>query len=188
VKAARESWRQKQLGLDGKRLVFIDETGLNTKMTRLYGRSPKDQRCVTHVPHGHWQSTSMIAGLRHDGMVAPFLIAGAVDAQVFTAYLQQVLCPELRPGDIVILDNLSTHKIAAVKNLIEARGASVHYLPAYSPDLNPIEMAFAKLKAHLRQAAARTSEQLQTAVSLALASFQSDHCTAFFRHANYVSI
>jgi transposase len=174
VKAARESWRQNQPGLDGKRLVFIDETGLNTKMTRLYGRSLRNQRCVAHVPHGHWQSTSMIAG--------------SVDAQVFTAYLQQVLCPELRPGDIVILDNLSTHKIAAVKTLVEARGASVHYLPAYSPDFNPIEMAFAKLKAHLRQSAARTSEHLQTAVTLALTSFQPSHCTAFFRHANYVSI
>jgi transposase len=188
VKAARESWRQKQTGLDAKRLVFIDETGLNTKMTRLYGRSLRNQRCVAHVPHGHWQSTSMIAGLRHDGMVAPFLITGAVDAQVFTAYLQHVLCPELRPGDIVVLDNLSTHKIATVKTLIQARGASVYYLPAYSPDFNPIEMAFAKLKAHLRHSAARTSEHLQTAVTLALTSFQPHQCQAFFRHANYVSI
>ena len=174
--------------MDGKKLVFIDETGLNTKMTRLYGRSPKNQRCVAHVPHGHWRSTSMIAALRSGGLVAPFLIEGAVDAEVFTAYLRHVLCPELHPGDIVVLDNLSTHKIAAVKTLIEARGASVHYLPAYSPDLNPIEMAFAKLKTHLRQAAARTSDQLQTAVVNALASFQPEHCQAFFRLANYVSI
>lgn len=188
MKAARESWRQKQPELDVKRLVFIDETGLNTKMTRLYGRSLKNQRCVAHVPHGHWQTTSMIAGLRYDGMVAPFLIPGAVDAQVFTAYLQHVLCPELRPGDIVILDNLSTHKIAAVKTLIEAHGASVYYLPAYSPDLNPIEMAFAKFKAHLRRSAARTSENLQTAVSLALSSFLPNQCLSFFRHAHYVSI
>ena len=130
----------------------------------------------------------MIAGLRSDGMVAPFLITGAVDTDVFTAYLQQVLCPELHPDDIVILDNLATHKIAAVKTLVEARGASVCYLPAYSPDLNPIEMAFAKLKAHLRQSAARTSEHLQTAVTLALSSFLPSHCQAFFRHANYVSI
>jgi transposase len=157
-------------------------------MTRLYGRSPRNQRCVAHVPHGHWQSTSMIAALRCDAVVAPFLIAGSVDAHVFTAYLQQVLCPELHPGDIVIFDNLSTHKIAAVKTLVEARGASVHYLPAYSPDFNPIEMAFAKLKAHLRKSAARTTEQLQTAVVNALASFLPSHCTAFFRHANYVSI
>jgi len=185
---ARENWRQKQPGLDGKKLVFIDETGLNTKMTRLYGRSPKNERCVAHVPHGHWRSTSMIAALRCDGVIAPFLIEGAVDAHVFSAYLQHVLCPELHPGDIVVLDNLSTHKIAAVKTLVEARGASVQYLPAYSPDLNPIEMAFAKLKAHLRQTAARTSEKLQSAVASALTSFRPDHCQAFFRHANYVSI
>ena len=157
-------------------------------MTRLYGRSLRNQRCVAHVPHGRWQSTSMIAGLRSDGVVAPFLITGAVDADVFTTYLQQVLGPELHPGDIVILDNLATHKIAAVKTLVGARGASVHYLPAYSPDLNPIEMAFAKLKAHLRQTAARTSEHLQTAVTLALTSFQPHQCQSFFRHANYVSV
>ena len=107
-------------------------------MTRLYGRSQKNQRLVAHVPHGHWRSTSMICALRSDGVVAPFLIEGAVDAQVFSAYLQHMLGPELHPGDMVILDNLSTHKIAAVKTLIEARGASVQYLPAYSPDLNPI--------------------------------------------------
>ena len=188
MKDARENWRQKQPGLDGKRLVFIDETGLNTKMTRLYGRSQKNQRLVAHVPHGHWRSTSMICALRSDGVVAPFLIEGAVDAQVFSAYLHHVLGPELHPGDMVILDNLSTHKIAAVKTLIEARGASVQYLPAYSPDLNPIKMAFAKLKAYLRQAAARTTEQLQAAVVNALASFLPDHCHAFFRHANYGSI
>jgi transposase len=157
-------------------------------MTRLYGRSAKNQRCVAHVPHGHWQTISMIAGLRHDGMVAPFLIAGAVDAQVFTAYLQYVLCPELRPGDIVILDNLSTHKIDAVKTLIQACSASVYYLPDYSPDFNPIETAFAKLKAHLRQCAAHTGEYLQNSVANALASFLPSHCKAFFRHANYVSI
>lgn len=157
-------------------------------MTRLYGRSQKNERCVAHVPQGHWRSTSMISALRCDGVIAPFLIEGAVDAQVFSAYLQHVLCPKLHPGDIVVLDNLSTHKIAAVKTLVEARGASVQYLPAYSPDLNPIEMAFAKLKAHLRQAAARTSEQLQSAVANALTSFRPDLCRSFFRHANYVSI
>jgi transposase len=157
-------------------------------MARLYGRSPKNQRCVASVPHGHWGSTTMICALRHDRMGAPFMIEGASDAEVFCAYLKHVLCPELRPGEIVIMDNLSTHKIAEVKTLIEARGASLQYLPAYSPDLNPIEMAFAKLKAHLREAAARTSEQLQSAVAKALTCFEPNHCQGFFRHANYVSI
>ena len=157
-------------------------------MARLYGRCPRDQRCVGAVPHGHWQTSTFIAALRVGGLAAPFLIEGAVNAEVFTAYLRQVLCPELRAGDIVILDNLSTHKISSVAELISARGASVRYLPAYSPDLNPIELAFAKLKAHLRQAAARTRDDLQHAVAQGLATFRPQHCQGFFRHAQYVSI
>ena len=121
-------------------------------------------------------------------MAAPFLIEGAVDADVFTAYLHHVLCPELRPGDIVILDNLSTHKMARVGELIATAGAEVCYLPPYSPDLNPIEQAFAKLKAHLRQAAARTIDELQSALVEALACFRPDHCQGFFRHARYAAI
>jgi transposase len=169
-------------------LVFIDETGLNTKMARLYGRAPRSQRCLSSVPHGHWHTSTFIAALRVDAVTAPFLIEGAVDTDVFTAYLQQVLGPELREGDTVILDNLATHKIASVAGLLAARGASVRYLPPYSPDLNPIEQAFAKLKAHLRQAAARTLAELQTALVPALASFTSAHCQGFFRHARYASI
>jgi transposase len=157
-------------------------------MARLYGRAPVGQRCVAAIPHGHWQSSTFIAALRLEGMTAPFLIEGAVDADVFTAYLQQVLAPELRPGDIVILDNLSTHKMARVGELIAAAGAEVRYLPPYSPDLNPIEQAFAKLKAYLRQAAARTIAELQSALVEALASFRPDHCQGFFRHACYASI
>jgi transposase len=157
-------------------------------MARRYGRSPRNRRCLARVPHGHWQSSTFIAALRPEKITAPFLIEGAVNAEVFTAYLEKVLCPELRPGDIVILDNLSTHKVAGVSALIAARGASVLYLPPYSPDLNPIEMAFAKLKAHLRQAAARTLDELQTAVRSCLAEFQPQHCQGFFRHAQYVSI
>jgi len=157
-------------------------------MARLYGRAPVGQRCVAAVPHGHWQSSTFLAALRLDAITAPFLIEGALDGEVFTAYLQQVLCPELRPGDRVVLDNLSTHKMARVRELITACGAEVHYLPAYSPDLNPIEQAFAKLKAHLRQAAARTLDQLQSAVAQGLQSFRPDHCRGFFRHAQYASI
>ena len=168
--------------------MFIDETGLNTKLARLHGRCQVGQRCLSAIPHGHWQSSTFIAALRHESVEAPFLIEGPVDAEVFTAYLQQVLCPQLRTGDLVILDNLATHKIQIVSQLLAARGASVRYLPPYSPDLNPIEMAFAKLKAHLRQAAARTLEELYPALATALNSFSAQHCQAFFRHAQYASI
>jgi transposase len=157
-------------------------------MARLYGRCPVGRRCVGTIPHGHWQSSTFIAALRAESIAAPFLIEGAVDADVFTAYLQHVLCPELREGDVVILDNLSTHKMQRVTEMISVRGASVRYLPAYSPDLNPIELAFAKLKAHLRQAAARTLDELQSALVEALHSFRPQHCQGFFRHAQYASI
>lgn len=181
-------WRRAQPRWDSQRLVFIDETGLNTKMARFYGRCPKGRRCVARVPHGHWQSSTFIAALRAESITAPFLIEGAVNAEVFTAYLQQVLCPELRAGDVVILDNLSTHKIPSVAALISARGASLRYLPPYSPDLNPIELAFAKLKAQLRQAAARTLDDLQGALVQSLRTFSPTHCQGFFRHAQYASI
>jgi transposase len=168
--------------------VFIDETGLNTKLARHYGRCPLGQRCLSAIPHGHWQSSTFIAALRHDSIDAPFLIEGPVDAEVFTAYLEQVLCPQLRAGDTLILDNLSTHKIQNVSRLLSAQGVGVRYLPPYSPDLNPIELAFAKLKAHLRQAAARTLDELYSALAASLNSFSPTHCQAFFRHAHYASI
>ena len=169
-------------------MVFVDETGLNTKMARHYGRSQMGQRCVCSLPHGHWQTSTFIAALRHDSIEAPFLVDGPVDADAFTTYLEQVLCPQLRPGDTLILDNLSTHKISNVHRLLSACGARVRYLPPYSPDLNPIELAFAKLKAHLRKAAARTLEDLMAAVAQALNSFSAQHCQGFFRHARYASI
>jgi transposase len=169
-------------------LVFLDETSLNTKMARHYGRCPLGQRCLSAIPHGHWQSSTFIAALRHESIEAPFLIEGPVDAEVFTAYLEQVLCPQLRAGDTLILDNLATHKIHNVGQLLSARGVGVRYLPPYSPDLNPIELAFAKLKAHLRQAAARTLDDLLTALAPALSSFSPTHCRSFFRHARYASI
>ena len=168
--------------------MFIDETCLNTKLARNYGRSPMGRRCTSAIPHGHWQSSTFIAALRHESVQAPFLIEGPVDAEVFTAYLQQVLCPQLREGDMLILDNLSTHKIQNVSQLVSARGVGIRYLPPYSPDLNPIELAFAKLKAHLRQAAARTLVDLHCALASALNSFSPQHCRGFFRHAQYASI
>jgi transposase len=143
------------------------------------------QRCISALPHGHWQTSTFIAALRHESIEAPFLVEGPVDADVFTTYLQQVLCPQLREGDTLILDNLSTHKIQIVSPLLSGRGVRVRYLPPYSPDLNPIELAFAKLKAHLRQRAARTLDELHSALAAALNSFSATHCRGFFRHAQY---
>ncbi|MGP8020246.1 MAG: IS630 family transposase [Limisphaerales bacterium] len=137
-------------------------------MARYHGRCPMGQRCVSTLPHGHWQSSTFIAALRQDRIEAPFLIEGPVDAEVFTVYLEQVLCPQLRAGDTLILDNLSAHKIHNVSRLLSARGVGVRYLPPYSPDFNPIELAFAKLKAHLRQKAARTLEDLHSALATTL--------------------
>lgn len=169
-------------------MVFIDETGLNTKLARLYGRCQRGERCVSAVPHGHWQTSTFIAALRQEQIEAPFLVDGPVDAEVFLVYLQQVLVPCLRPGDTLILDNLTTHKVHGIGQILSNRGVNLRYLPPYSPDLNPIELAFAKLKAHMRQAAARTLEGLQLAVAASLDSFSASDCKAFFRHARYASI
>jgi transposase len=188
VKAARKRWRKEQPAWDARRLVFIDETGLNTLMARHYGRCPVGRRYLSTLPHGHWQTLTFIAALRHDRIAAPFLVEGPMDAAAFTVYLEHVLCPELRPGDTLILDNLSTHKIPSVPRLLAASGAQVRYLPAYSPDLNPMEQAIAKLKAHLRQVAARTVNGLINAVPGALEAFSASHCRAFFRHALYASM
>jgi transposase len=146
------------------------------------------RRCISALPHGHWQTSTFIAALRHESIEAPFLVEGPVDADVFTAYLRQVLCPQLREGDTLILDNLSTHKIQIVSRLLSDRGVRVRYLPPYSPDLNPIELAFAKLKAHLRQRAARTLDELHSALAAAINSFSATHCRGFFRHAQYASM
>ena|ERR1700744_1977873 len=188
VKQARSLWRSRQSHWDIRHLVFIDETSLNTKLARLYGRCPRGERCLSAVPHGHWQTSTFIAALRYQQIEAPFLVDGPVDAEVFTVYLEQVLGPCLQPGDILILDNLATHKVQAVAQLLFAKGVGLRYLPPYSPDLNPIEMAFAKLKAHLRQAAARTLGELESAVAHSLDTFSAADCTAFFRHAQYTSI
>jgi transposase len=188
VKQARARWRRQQPTWDAAHLVFIDETGLNTKLARLYGRSPCGERCLSAIPHGHWQSSTFLAALRQEQITAPFLVDGPVDAEVFLVYLQQVLVPCLQPGDTLILDNLSTHKIQGVAPLLRAKGVELRYLPPYSPDLNPIEPAFAKLKAHLRQAAARTLKQLLPALANSLDTFSAADCRAFFRHAHYASI
>jgi transposase len=156
-------------------------------MTRLYGRSEVGERCLAAVPYGHWQTATLIAALRHDRISAPWLVDGPMDGELFLAYVTQVLGPELQEGDMVICDNLAAHKVQGVAKAIADRGASLHYLPAYSPDLNPIEMAFAKLKALIRQAAARTFEELIAASAQALDAFSPNQCLNFFRHAQYAS-
>ena len=170
-----------------QRLVFLDETGLHTKMTRLYGRAPVGERCHAAAPFGHWQTATFMAALRHDRLSAPWLIDGPMDGVLFLTYVEKVLRPELRHGDLVICDNLSSHKVQGVHEAIAACGARLRYLPAYSPEFNPIEMALAKLKADLRRAAARDWDSLLHATAAALSTFTSAHCRNFFRHARYTT-
>jgi transposase len=187
VARARRRWIREQGMLDPARLVFIDETATSTNMVRVRGRCARGERLVASVPHGHWKTITFLAGLRHDGIVAPFVIDGAMNGPAFLAYVEQCLAPNLGRGDIVIMDNLPTHKVAGVVEAIEAVGASVLYLPSYSPDLNPIEQFFSKLKALLRKAAERTIRNLWRRIRLLLRTVSEDECTNFFRHAGYVS-
>jgi transposase len=157
VKVARQTWVEEQDDLDIERLFFIDECGTNTKMARARGRSRRGERCRAAIPHGHWKTTTLVAALTTSGIAAPMILDGAMDGDMFTAYVTRVLVKQLRPGDVVIMDNLPAHKVAAVRQIIEATGATLLYLPPYSPDFNPIELAFSQIKAHLKKAAARTS-------------------------------
>ena len=156
-------------------------------MTRLYGRSPVGERCLAAVPHGHWQTATFIAALRHDQLSAPWVVDAPMDGSLFLTYVTQVLGPELQEGDMVICDNLASHKVHGIAEAIAACGATLHYLPAYSPDLNPIEMAFSQLKALVRQTAARTYDQLIEAIARALDCFSASECLNFLRHAQYAS-
>jgi len=185
VVAQRAAWQALQPELDVARLVFIDETGASTKMARLCGRAPSGQRCVAPIPHGHWQTTTFVGALRATGMTAPMVLDGAMDAAAFEAYVHDVLAPTLGRGDIVVMDNLPAHKPARIRAAIEATGARLQYLPPYSPDLNPIEMAFAKLKAALRKAAARTLEALWRAIADALTTVTPTECANFVAAAGY---
>ncbi len=185
MKAAREAWFEGQLDLDPDTLIFIDETAATTKMARLRGRSPRGERCVAAVPHGHWKTTTFTAGLTSRGLIAPFVIDGAMDGPAFRAYVETILVPELRPGDVVIMDNLPAHKVAGVRQAIEEAKATLLYLPAYSPDFNPIEMAFSKLKALLRAAAPRTIPKLWQAITEAIDRFKPAECAAYLTAAGY---
>jgi len=185
VREAREAWFEEQPELDPERLIFIDETGLNTKMARLRGRCRRGERLFASIPHGHWRTTTFVAGLRLGGLDAPMVLDGAMNGEAFLAYVRHVLVPTLRPGDIVVMDNLGCHKSAAVRAAIEATGAELRLLPPYSPDFNPIEQAFAKLKAILRNAAARTRDTLWNAVAAALDAFSPEECANYFTAAGY---
>jgi transposase len=185
VAGRRWAWFESQPDLDPARLVFIDETGATTKMARLRGRAKRGERCRAAVPHGHWKTTTFVAGLRLDRLSAPMLLDGAMNGTAFLAYVEQVLVPTLKPGDIVIMDNLPSHRVSGVRQAIEAAGATRLFLPPYSPEFNPIEQLFAKLKAWLRKAAARTKEALWQEITQALDIFTPAECANYFRNSGY---
>ncbi|MBX3303611.1 MAG: IS630 family transposase [Nitrospira sp.] len=185
MKQERAEWQESQPALDVRKLVFIDETGVNTHMTRPRGRSPKGERCHASVPGGHWNTTTFIAGLRVNEVTAPMTLDGPMDQAAFLVYVRQVLCPALNPGDIVIADNLGSHKSDDVRKAIEAVGANIRYLPPYSPDFNPIEMVFSKLKALLKKAARRTVDALWNKIGKHLDAFSPQECAKYFNAAGY---
>jgi transposase len=185
VAAARAAWQAAQPTLDPARLVFIDETGTSTAMARLRGRAKRGQRVVGRVPWGHWKVLTFVSALRHDGITAPFVIDRAMTRAIFVEYLRQCLVPTLHPGDIVVMDNLPAHKGGTVRQIIEAAGAELRYLPAYSPDLNPIEQAIAKLKAHLRKAQERSIDALCMRIGKLIDLFQPQECANFFANSGY---
>jgi transposase len=188
VARARRKWIREQGLLDTTKLVFIDETSVNTNMVRLYGRAPCGVRLVDHVPLGRWETMTFVSALRHDGMVAPMLIEGPMNGELFLAYVEQCLVPTLKPNDIVVVDNLASHKVAGVAEAIEAAGATLRYLPQYSPDLNPIEMPFSKFKAYLRKMAQRTIPGIRHAIRSFLPTLKGQECANYLRHAGYASI
>jgi transposase len=185
VKERRDDWKATQSTFDPKKLVFLDETWASTNMTRTHGRCLQGQRLVMHVPHGHWKTTTFVVALRINGMTAPTVVDGPMTGDIFVAYVEQQLVKVLNPGDIVIMDNLSSHKRAAVKTAIEAVGAELRYLPPYSPDLNAIEKAFSKLKAKLRAAALRTIPELEDYLGKLLDAFSPEECENYFKSCGY---
>lgn len=168
-----------------ERLVFIDETSLNTKLVKTSGWAPVGERLVDHAPFGHWHTQTFIAALRHDGLTAPWVISGAINRKLFDTYVETQLAPTLKRGDVVILDNLSSHKSENAALALKSVGAWFLFLPPYSPDLNPIEMAFSKLKTLIRKAAARTYDELWRAVGVVCELFSDDECQNFFNAAGY---
>lgn len=182
---ARAAWREGQPAMDVTKLVFVDESSAKTNMSRRYGRGPVGERVPDAVPSGHWSTTTMLSAIRIDGPTAPWVLEGPVDADAFVTWVERVLVPTLGPGDVVVMDNLASHKDPRVAAAVEAAGATVVYLPPYSPDLNPIEPMWSKVKAWLRHAAVRTFESLVTAVGGALVAVTEQDCRGFFGHCGY---
>jgi transposase len=185
VARRRAQWIKYRDRVDPSRLVFIDETWTKTNMAPLRGWAPRGMRLVTKVPHGHWNTTTFLAALRCDRIEAPWLLEGPIDGESFAIYVEKVLLPTLRPGDIVIMDNLGSHKGKIIRRLIRSVGAKLLFLPKYSPDLNPIEQVFAKLKHLLRKAAAPTLETVCAAIGELLGTFTKDECTNYFKNSGY---
>jgi transposase len=193
VAAARSALQRRQKKLDPRRLVFLDETAVSTTITRLYGRAPQGEPLIQKVLHGNWKTVTFIAALRHDRVTAPFVLEGAMNGETFKAYVEQFLAPTLRKGDIVCMDNASVHMVEGVEEAIEARGAILFYLPAYSPDFNPIEQLFAKLKSMLRKIAAYSLKQtaytvdsLCQAIASSLTEITRSECAAYLANSGYV--
>ena len=187
VARRRERWKAYQGRLDPARLVFIDETWAKTNMTRLRGWAPRGHKLVAKVPQGHWRTLTFLAALRHDRIDAPCVIDGPINGESFLAYVEQILVPTLKPGDIVVIDNLGSHKGKAVRRAIRAVGAKLFFLPPYSPDLNPIEQVFAKLKTLLRKAAERTIEATWQRIGALLPTVTARECANYFRNAGDAS-
>jgi transposase len=185
VKAQRDDWKSGQASLDPNRLVFVDETWASTNMTRTHGRCERGQRLVMDVPFGHWKTTTFVVALRDDGLVAPTVVDGPMTGDVFVAYVEQQLVRSLRPGDIVVMDNLACHQRASVREAIESAKAELRFLPPYSPDLNPIERAFSKLKAKLRAAQKRTIRELEDYLGEAIDAFSPPECRNYFKSCGY---
>jgi transposase len=187
VQQQRQQFKANQENLDPEKLVFLDETWASTNMTRLYGWAAVGERLVEAVPHGHWKRTTFVAGLRIGGLIAAMTVDGSINGDLFMAYLEQVLIPSLKPGDVVVMDNLAVHKRAGVRQAIEKAGCTVLYLPPYSPDLNPIEKVFSKLKALLRKAKERTVQGLQSFLGWCSDAFSPEECANYFLHCGYTA-
>ena len=188
VARRRARWKRHQGKLDPSRLVFIDETWAKTNMTRTHGRCARGKRLVARTPHGRWQTLTFLAALRCDRIDAPCVLDGPINGQSFLAYVEQMLIPTLAPGDIVIMDNLGSHKGKPVRRALRAAGAKLLFLPPYSPDLNPIEQVFAKLKTLLRKADERTVEDTWQRIGNLLDCFTQDECANYIRNSGYASI
>jgi len=186
VALARRLWTADQAGLDATRLVFVDETGTTTKLARTHGWGEKGRKLIGRVPHGHWMTQTFVAGLAHDRILAPLLLPCPMTGDIFKQWLDECLIPEMEPGSILVLDNLAAHKVAGVRQRLEAAGMGLLYLPPYSPDLNPIELAFAKIKLLLRRLAPRSFDAICQALATILATFSPNECANYLRHAGYV--